>query len=396
MTSKTAPTGAVKICVIAGETSGDVLGGRLMAALKKISCSPVEFLGVGGGKMREQGLDSFFPMTDLSIMGISEVLPQIPKILKRINETVAYIKLAKPDAVVTIDSPDFSLRVAKRLYPSNARLIHYVAPSVWAWKAWRARRMSRFLDHVLTLFHFEPPYFQSAGLKSKFVGHPILESGAGRGNGERFRSVNGIPTDAILICILPGSRLFEVTKHLPIMEQTLGFLQKQVGICEVIIPLADNVSTYVKATVREWPIKVNFAEGDKEKHDALAASNAALAASGTVSLELAMAGVPYVTIYKMKALSNLLAKMMVKLKYVNIINILLDEEVVPELLLEKCKPHLISPHLLRCLNDQEFKSKQRKKFLIALELMGADKKPPSERAAQAVLDALNQHPTSYP
>ena len=256
--------------------------------------------------------------------------------------------------------------------------------------------MSRFLDHVLTLFHFEPPYFQSAGLKSKFVGHPILESGAGRGNGERFRSVNGIPTDAILICILPGSRLFEVTKHLPIMEQTLGFLQKQVGICEVIIPLADNVSTYVKATVREWPIKVNFAEGDKEKHDALAASNAALAASGTVSLELAMAGVPYVTIYKMKALSNLLARMMVKLKYVNIINILLDEEVVPELLLEKCKPHLISPHLLRCLNDQEFKSKQRKKFLIALELMGADKKPPSERAAQAVLDALNQHPTSYP
>ena len=388
MASKTTATAALKICIIAGETSGDMLGGRLMAALKRISCTPIEFLGVGGEKMREQGMESFFSMTDLSIMGISEILPHVPKLMKRIKETVDYIELAKPDAVVTIDSPDFTLRVARKLNSSNTRLIHYVAPSVWAWKGWRARKMSGYLDRVLTLFHFEPPYFETVGLKSIFVGHPILESGAGSGNGGRFRSINRIASDATLICLLPGSRLVEVTKHLPIMKQTLAILQDKIGVCEVIMPLVDNVSTYVKAAVREWPNRVNFTEGDDAKYDAFAASDAAVAASGTVALELAMAGVPYVTVYKMKPISNFLAKNFVKLKYVNLINILLDDEVVPELLLEKCRPQLISLELLRCLTDPTCKSTQQKSFKTALELMCGNSYPPSERAAQAVLDAL--------
>lgn len=393
MTNKTAVVGALKICLIAGETSGDVLGGQLMAALKKNFHSPIEFVGIGGEKMREQGLESLFSINELSIMGIFEILPHIPKIMRRIEETVAYIKFTKPDVVVTIDSPDFTLRIAKKLRSSNMRLIHYVAPSVWAWKAWRARKMSQYLDRVLTLFHFEPPYFEAAGLHSVFVGHPILESRADKGNGKKFRSNNGLTPDVKLICVLPGSRLAEATKHLPIIKETLALLGKKIGPFEVVIPLSNNIASYVKNAVREWPNRVKFTEDDEKKFDAFAASNAAIAASGTVALELAMAAVPYVTIYKMTLLSNLLARIIVKIKYVNLVNILLDKEVVPELLLEKCKPKLILTQLERSLNDDEFKSNQIINFETAIGLLGADSQAPSERAAHAVLDSLPLHAT---
>ena len=221
----------LKICLIAGETSGDMLGGQLMTALKKISNSPIEFSGIGGEKMKEQGLNSFFPISDLSVMGITEILPYIPRVLSRIKETTIKITSGKPDAVVTIDAPGFCLRVASKLKRCNAdtRLIHYVAPSVWAWKQWRASRMSRYLDRVLTLFQFESQYFEDVGLDSVFVGHPIVQSGATRGDGIGFSTDNGIQQDTKLICILPGSRSLEVTKHLPIIERTLYLLSQKLN-----------------------------------------------------------------------------------------------------------------------------------------------------------------------
>ena len=383
----------LKICLIAGETSGDMLGGQLMTALTKISNSPIEFSGIGGEKMKEQGLNSFFPISDLSIMGISEILPYIPRVLSRIKETTIKITLGKPDAVVTIDAPGFCLRVASKLKRHNpdTRLIHYVAPSVWAWKQWRASRMSRYLDRVLTLFQFESQYFDHVGLDSVFVGHPILQSGATRGDGIGFRADNGIQENTKLICILPGSRSIEVTKHLPIIERTLDLLSEKLNNFQVVLPLADNVATQVKSVVQKWPYKIRFTEGnDTNKYNALAASNVALACSGTVALELALAKIPYVTIYKMSFLSRIIARTFVRLKYVNLINIILDKEVVPELLLENCKPHLILPHLIKALNDTEFRSKQRKYFKVALDLIAVEGQLPSERAAQAILEVIDK------
>ncbi len=381
----------LKICLIAGETSGDMLGGQLMTALNKLSYLPIEFSGIGGKKMKEQGLNSFFPISDLSIMGISEILPYIPRILSRIKETTKNITLRKPDAVVTIDAPGFCLRVASKLKRCNpdTRLIHYVAPSVWAWKSWRAIRMSRYLDRILTLFQFETQYFEDVGLDSVFVGHPIVQSGAVRGDGIGFRTNNGIPSDIKLICILPGSRLVEVSKHLPIIEHTLDLLSKKNTIFEVVLPLADDVATYVRSVVQTWPYRITFTEGEHDsKSNAFAASNVALACSGTVALELALADIPYVTIYKMSFLSRIIARTFIKLKYVNLINILLDKEVVPELILENCKPNLILPHLVKALNDTEFRSKQRKHFKAALDLMTVGGNFPSERAAQAILEVI--------
>ena len=383
----------LKICLIAGETSGDMLGEKLMTALNKISNTPIQFSGIGGERMEKQGLVSFFPISDLSIMGISEILPYIPRLLSRIKETIKKIKLGKPDAVVTIDSPGFSLRVVSKLKRSNpdTRLIHYVAPSVWAWKPWRAKRMSRYLDRVLTLFQFESQYFDAVGIDSVFVGHPILQSGVMRGDGIGFRTNNGIPPDIKLICILPGSRLVEVTKHLPIIEHTLDLLSKKCPVFQVVLPLADNVATRVKSVVQKWPYKITFTEGkDTSKYNAFAASDVALACSGTVALELALADIPYVTIYKMSLFSSIVARCFVRLKYVNLINILLNKEVVPELILEKCKPHLILPNLMKALTDREFRSEQRKYFKVALDLIAVEGQLPSERAAQAVLEVIDE------
>ena len=381
----------LKICLIAGETSGDMLGGQLMTALNRISNSPIEFSGIGGEKMKEQGLNSFFPISDLSVMGITEILPYIPRVLSRIKETTIKITSGKPDAVVTIDAPGFCLRVASKLKRCNAdtRLIHYVAPSVWAWKQWRAKRMSRYLDRVLTLFQFESQYFDDVGLDSVFVGHPIVQSGATNGDGIGFRTDNGIQQDTKLICILPGSRTIEVTKHLPIIEHTLDLLSKKLDNFQIVLPLADDVATQVKSVVEKWPYKIRFTEGkDASKYNALAASDVALACSGTVALELALADIPYVTIYKMSFLSRIIARTFVKLKYVNLINIILDKEVVPELLLENCKPHLILPHLMKALIDTEFRSKQQKSFKAALGLISVGGHLPSERAAQAILEVI--------
>jgi lipid-A-disaccharide synthase len=249
--------------------------------------------------------------------------------------------------------------------------------------------MSRYLDRVLTLFQFESQYFDDVGLDSVFVGHPIVQSGAMRGDGVGFRTDNEIQQDTKLICILPGSRSIEVTKHLPIIERTLDLLSKKLNNFQIVLPLADDVATYVRSVVQTWPYRITFTEGnDNSKYNAFAASDVALACSGTVALELALADIPYVTIYKMSFLSRIVARTFVRLKYVNLINIILDKEVVPELLLENCKPHLILPHLMKALNDTEFRSKQRKNFKAALGLITVGGHLPSERAAQAILEVI--------
>ncbi len=388
MTEPSAPT--CTIYIIAGEPSGDVLGACLMEGLQQISPNILEFHGVGGQKMESQGLASLFPMSDIALMGVYEILPHIPKILGRINETVKDVEARKPDALITIDSPGFSLRVAKKLKGSGIPVIHYVAPSVWAWKSWRARRMRGYLTKVLALLHFEPPYFEGHGLPCEHVGHPVLQSGADRGSAERFRQKFDISPDRRLLGILPGSRKGEVTRHLPVIQRSLELDQILWEQTDLVVPLADNVSQIVKDVMSTWNLRIHFVK-ETDKYDAFAALDGALAASGTVALELAIAKVPFVTIYKMAPLSNFLARRFVSLKYVNLINILLDKPVVPELLLESCRAELVAPALRVIWSRENARKNQISSFEDALKLLGAGHAPPSVRAAQAVLDVLD-HP----
>ncbi len=378
------------IYLIAGEPSGDALGARLMEGFQQISPMGFQFYGIGGQKMASRGLASIFPMSDIALMGVFEILPKVPKLLSRLNETIKDVEARRPDAIVTIDSPGFSLRVAKKLKDSGIPIVHYVAPSVWAWKSWRAKQMRRYLTKVLALLHFEPPYFEEHGLPCEFVGHPVLQSGADSGSAEKFRRKYNISPERRLLGILPGSREGEVTRHLPVIQRSLECSQIRWEYIDLVVPLADNVSQIVRDTMIKWNFNIYFVN-EPDKYDAFAALDCALAASGTVALELALANVPFVTIYKMAPVSNYLARRLVRLKYVNLINILLDKLVVPELLLENCKAELIAPALGDIWTKRELREQQISDFKEVLKLLGAGHELPGTRAAQAVLDVL-EHP----
>ncbi len=380
------------IFLIAGEPSGDILGARLMDGLQALSPNGVDCHGIGGTMMSARGLKSLFPISEIALMGISEILPHLPNLISRINEAVRTIKEVRPDVVVTIDSPGFCLRVAKKLKGSGIPVVHYVAPSVWAWKSWRAKQMSGYLDKVLALLHFEPPFFEKHGLPCEFVGHPVLESGANKGSAELFRKNFNVAASRRLLGVIPGSRRGEVTRHLPIIKETLEANADLQDNTDLVVPLAESVEGLVRDEMSGWRHTVHFVS-EEHKYDAFAAMDAAVAASGTVSLELALAKVPFVTIYKMAPLSDYLARRVVELKYVNLINILLDEEVVPELLLESCLANLIAPKLHSLWTDDTVRQQQTAKFQDALKMLGAGDTLQSHRAAQAVLDVVRQPAT---
>ena len=386
-------TSVPKIYIIAGEPSGDNLGARLMAALKTQTAGEVRFTGVGGIEMTKQGLSSLFPMSDLTVMGLTEVLPRLLNLLRRINETVRHIRKTQPDVVVTIDTPDFSLRVAKKIHGHSIPLVHYVAPSVWAWKPDRAKKITPILDHLMTLLPFEPPYFEKEGLASTFVGHSILESGAAKGDGASFRSRFGIDPTVKVLSILPGSRHSEVKFLLPVIFEAIERLEH--SNLRIILPTIITVEVELKRAIAKWPEDISrlvtIVTGEEAKIDAFAASDAAIAVSGTVALELALAGVPYVTIYKFNVLTAIIARRMVKTPFVNIINVLLDQEAVPELIQENCRGDTIAAHISKFLSDDDSAKIQVAKFEDAISRLQDGDHRPSERAAKVVLDVISQH-----
>src|SRR5213079_384583 len=239
------------IFIVAGEPSGDALGGALIRALRKRTGGRVRVAGIGGESMAEQGFASLVPLSDLAVAGIAEVLPRASLILRRVRETVQAIRQLRPDAVVTIDSSGFSWRIAHRLRRHGERLplIHYVAPMVWAWRAGRARRMARWYDHLLTLLPFEPAYFERVGLAASYVGHPVLESGADKGDAARFRARHGIAADELLISVLPGSRGGEVRRLVPIFGHALQRLEGMLGPFRIVVPTVATVADWVSEGV---------------------------------------------------------------------------------------------------------------------------------------------------
>jgi lipid-A-disaccharide synthase len=386
MTTNVAPY----IFIITGEPSGDALGGALIAALRRRVGDGLRIAGIGGERMREQGIDSLAPLSDLAIAGVTEVVPRAPVIFRHVRNAVAAIRAAQPDAVVTIDSSGFSWRIAQRLRRHGERLplIHYVAPMVWAWRAGRARRMARWYDHLLALLPFEPLYFRQVGLECTYVGHPVIDSGAGQGDGERFRATHGIAPDELVLTVLPGSRLGEVRRLMPIFAETLRLAEAEVGAFRVVAPTVETVVDAVTEGVRDWPGRPIVSRGDAAKYDAFAASRAALAASGTVALELAMARLPMTVAYRLSRPTEILLDRVLKVRTVNLVNLILGRSVVAEHLGPHCTPERLCASLVGLIGDEQVRAAHREGYDAAIRLLGAGELSPSLRAADKILEII--------
>lgn len=382
------PEDGLHVYVIAGEPSGDVIGGRLIEALTAAVGPGLRVSGVGGPEMEAAGLKSLFAYGELAIMGLFEVLPSVPRLLRRMRLVAGDIERLKPDVIVTIDSPGFVFGVIRRLRSRDCPRVHYVAPTIWAWRAGRVRKFRKHFDHLLALFPFEPPLFDAAGLASTFVGHPVAEGGVDDGDGAAFRARHGIAPDATMLCVLPGSRRGEVSRLTLIARETLARVMPNHPDVTLVIPAAANVRAMIEESVATWPWPVLVVDGARERYDAFAAADLALATSGTVTLELSWAAVPTVVIYRVPWLTGEIARRMIRVRFASIVNIVADREVLPEFLQSRCRPELIGETLGGLLSDGPRRAEigaEARRISRNLEPGG---ERPSARAARAVLDIV--------
>jgi lipid-A-disaccharide synthase len=378
------------IYLVAGEASGDVLGARLMAALSARR-PDLRFAGVGGDLMTARGLQSLFPMRELALMGLLEVLPNIRRLSARLRQTVADIAARRPDVVVTIDSPGFTLRVLRAIRPLGIPRAHYVAPQVWAWREGRVKHFPGLWETLLCLLPFEPAFFAKHGLPARFVGHPVLESGADTGDAARFRARHAIAADARIVTLMPGSRRTEVARLLPVLGETLARLAPRIPGLVPVVPVAAPVAEAVLAGTRAWPVRPVVVTEIEDKHDAFAASEAALTKSGTSTLELALAGVPMLVTYRVNPITAAIARRLVKVRYAALVNLLADREVVPELIQQACTPDRLAATLETLLTDRDAANAQRAAFRAVLDsLRPPGGQSPSDAAAAAILALLDQ------
>lgn len=383
----------MRVFLIAGEPSGDRLGGALMEGLRSL-VPDVRFDGVGGAQMQAQGLDSRFPMDELSVMGIAEVLPKYAHLKRRIAETARAVIEARPDVLITIDSPDFCLRVAKQVKAAAPiRTVHYVAPTVWAWRPGRAKKMARMIDQVLALFPFEPPYMETAGMQCDFVGHPVVaEPQATPDEVAAFRSVFDLGDERFAL-VLPGSRQGEVSRLTPVFGRALSRLAQSHPDLRIVVPAAAPVADLVRERVADWPVGtvvIDPREFDAEvaqahKRAAFRAADVALAASGTVSLELAAAQTPMVVAYTFNWLSWQIISRMALVDSVTLVNLVSDTRVVPECLGPECQPDRIAAALDGVLSDP---AAQAQAMEVTMHRLGRGQASPGLRAAKAVVDRL--------
>jgi lipid-A-disaccharide synthase len=383
-----------RIFLIAGEPSGDRLGAALMAGLRDLAPG-VTFQGVGGPAMAAEGLQSLFPMAELSVMGLLEVLPRYLALRRRMIETADALIAAAPDAVVTIDSPDFCLRVLRRARTARPglRTVHYVAPSVWAWRPGRAARMAPLVDHVLALLPLEPPLMEAAGMGCTFVGHPAAAvAPAGAAEVAAFRARHDLG-DAPVILALPGSRRSEVSRLAPVFGAALVRVIADRPGARVVVPAVAALGAEVRARVAGWPgAPVVLHEGAVpagDKGAAFGAARVALAASGTVSLELAAAGVPMVIGYDMNPITRAIVGRLLRVDTVTLVNLVSGTRAVPEFLGPRCRADLIAPALAALLEDGPARAAQAQAMALTMERLGRGGEAPGLRAARAVLGVID-------
>jgi lipid-A-disaccharide synthase len=375
------------IYIVAGEQSGDVLGARLIAALRAAR-PELEFAGIGGPRMAEQGVASLFPLSELAVMGLLEVLPKILRLRRLLHNAAADVAARRPAVLVTIDSPGFTLRLLKLVGPRVKRA-HYVAPQVWAWRESRVKHFPGLWDRLLCLLPFEPAFFAKHGLPSMFVGHPVLESGADQGDGARFRTAHGIAPEAPVLVLMPGSRRSEVGRLLPVLGEALGLLARDIPGLVAVVPVASAVAESVRVGTSAWAIRPIVVSGIEEKHDAFAAAGAALTKSGTSTLELALAGVPMVVTYRVNRLTAMIARRLVKVRFAAMVNLLAGRELVPELIQDDCTAEKLAAAMGKLLSDTGAADAQRAALREVVQSLRPASGLPSAAAAAEVLALLD-------
>ena len=378
--------------LVCGEPSGDQLGAELMQGLKAVAGNSVHVVGVGGAAMTAQGLQSLFPLDDTAVMGLREVVPRIPAILRRVREASDFALSTRPDAVVLIDSPDFTHRIAQRLkrIDKSVRTVNYVAPQVWASRPYRASRMAHYFDLVLALLPFEAPFFEEHGLRATFVGHPVIERAKRMTGGAALRARLGIAPDAKVLVVLPGSRMNEVRLLMPPFRETVERIAQEVPGLVCVLPTVPHVASAVRDRASNWPVPLHILDSEVDKFAAFNAADAALAASGTVTTELALAGTPMVVGYKLGWLTFALARAFITVRFATLGNIILDRGAIPEFIQRDCTGENLARALLPLLSDTPERRKQIEDLKLIGEKLGVGGEEPSHRAARALLAFVNR------
>ena len=376
----------LKIFLVATEESGDRLGAALMKALRQRSTTSVRFSGVGGHQMTAAGLDSLFPVDDFSIIGFSAIPRRLPQILRHMRQTVEAVLAQRPDVLVVIDSPAFTLRVAQRVHRANRSIpiVDYVSPSVWAWRAGRARAMRAYVDHILALLPFEPEVHRKlGGPPCTYVGHPLIDEVSKlRPNEAEARRRSADPP---VVLAMPGSRSSEVKRLAAIFGETLARVVERTGPIELMVPTVPHLLAQVTAATSNWPIRPRIVVEQADKQAALRGARAALAKSGTTTLELAVAGVPMVAAYKVDALEAFVIRRLVRVPSYILANLVLGKNVVPELVQEECTPDRLSEALAPLIGDTPERRRQVEAFATLDAIMEIGSRTPAARAADIVL-----------
>jgi lipid-A-disaccharide synthase len=376
----------MRIFLIAGEESGDNLGASLMAATEALAPGPVTFAGIGGRAMTERGLKSLFPLDELAVNGFSAIPARLPLILRRIREAADAVIAEKPDSLVIIDSPDFTHRVARRVRAAapHIPIIDYVSPQVWVWRPGRAAAMRRYVDHVLALFPFEPDAHRRLhGPPCTYVGHPLTEAVTTlRPSAQEAARREKEPP---LLLVLPGSRGGEIGRHLAVFGAAVGLAAERLGAVEVVLPSVPHLAERIRRDTAAWPVAPRVVVEPEEKWAAFRQARAALAASGTVTLELALAQVPTVIAYKVTLLEELIVRALARGKMVGLANIILDEMIMPELLQRQATAKNLAEALVAVTRDSPQRRRQCDAFTKLDAIMEIGRAVPSERAAAAVI-----------
>lgn len=381
------------VMLVAAEASGDDRGAGLARALKaKLGEGGVRLVGVGGERMAAEGVRSPFDISELSILGLLEGLLAYPRVVKRADETAALAAREKPDVAVLIDSWGFTLRVAQRLRKVDPALplIKYVGPQVWATRPGRARTLARCVDHLLSINAFDAPYFEAEGLPVTFVGNAALSLDFSKADPARLRAEIGARPDEPILLVLPGSRPSEIARVMPAFEDAVNILKAERPGLHVVVPAAPTVADAVKARVAGWPHRAHVIEGEAGKLDAMKAATVALACSGTVTTELALAGAPMVVGYRLGPVTYAIVERLIRTRYVTLFNVAAQDFVAPELIQDACNGPEIARQVAQRLDDPELRARQVAAQYAALDKMGRGGPDPSEAAAAAVLKVLEE------
>lgn len=378
------------VMLVAAEASGDDRGARLAQALKRRLGDGVRFVGVGGARMAAEGVDSPFDIAELSIFGLLEGLLAYDKVLRRADETAALAVRERPDVAVLIDSWGFTLRVAHRLKKLGVPLVKYVAPQVWASRPGRARTAAQWYDLLLTIHTFDAPAFEAEGLPVRFVGDATLAIDFSTADPARLRAQIGAGPDDPILLVLPGSRPGEIERVMPAFEDAVNRLKAERPDLHLVIPAAPTVSDLVKARVAGWPHRAHVVEGDVAKRDAMRAATVALACSGTVTTELALAGCPMVVGYRLGPLTHAILKLLIRTRWVTLFNIAAQDFVAPEMIQDDCNGADLAREVALRLDDPDMRRRQAERQTQALLKMGRGGPDPSEAAASAVLELVGR------